>query len=270
MQPEHMTKDDYIKRLENDLWEAQTTVLELMPNALEMILRSYADVESSKESYRWQHMVAQKIVTHAIPLESEGRRGNCPLCGRGSMSPYEQGFALPEGLSRHLTGYGNTIPCRVMVVVMSLAHNLWREKFSESDRIAEIAEQELLKERRKTEMLYQTELNGKPHLYDENTYGEQRDEASLLATETRLTLLNFSKTVENNVTRYIRNDEQFTVYADPRRIGHITFRVYKKYSPAFKGTVRPCAWFDLQDRFKNDLSGLYMKALNKALGVKNS
>jgi hypothetical protein len=58
------------------------------------------------------------------------RRALCPMCGGGSSSGYAPGFSLPEGLSRHLMGRGNSLRCEVMVA----AFQLWDSEHGERVR----------------------------------------------------------------------------------------------------------------------------------------
>src|SRR5690606_25671652 len=93
----------------------------------------------------------------ALPPSDWGeRRALCPLCNRGSDSPYVEGYALPEGLRRHLMGRGNTHRCIVMETVSKLAYEHWHERFGEAELRARQAEQDVLVERRRTETVYRT------------------------------------------------------------------------------------------------------------------
>jgi hypothetical protein len=121
--------DDRTRRLEDELDQTCRTVLHLMPENVRELLESYSACESRDETHRWDDTVAEQITAFAKVLPRQGPyssdRAYCPLCGEGSQSPYESGFTLPEGLRRHLVGYGNTHLCRVMRAALCLARQHW-------------------------------------------------------------------------------------------------------------------------------------------------
>lgn len=63
------------------------------------------------------------------PLGAPG--APCPLCGGGTASPREEGYALPAGLMRHLLGSHNSPQYDVFEAAFELAlhhieSNRWR------------------------------------------------------------------------------------------------------------------------------------------------
>jgi len=44
----------------------------------------------------------------------------CPLCGHTPQTIYSTGFAYPEGLRRHLEGYGNAKQCIITSIISEL------------------------------------------------------------------------------------------------------------------------------------------------------
>jgi hypothetical protein len=61
------------------------------------------------------------VVRLAAPLSSASGnvRACCPLCGEGTSSPYDVGFAFPDGLQRHLVG-ALAAECRIMRAIREL------------------------------------------------------------------------------------------------------------------------------------------------------
>ena len=78
------------------------------------------------EIWEWREKFFDTVIKSAKPLEGEVRleiklpyeegsitnRAYCPLCGRDTESiGLGEGWKLPEGLKRHLKGYGNMNQC---------------------------------------------------------------------------------------------------------------------------------------------------------------
>lgn len=263
-------KDRLIQKLKDELWMLRRSLINLPPYELAQILGSYRDCLSSKETHQWIDHIAEKIGAHAEPLKSEvpvwGSRANCPLCGLGADSPYQEGFALPEGLRRHLVGYGNTHQCLFTETARYLARDYWKDKFSESDRKEREAEQQEIAKRRAKETLYQLDPFDNGHLLDEEFWLSEkpRDAKELDWAESRLRTLGFEKRVDGNVQSWIDDQEHYVVYADLRSAGRINFLVWKKplpkRSPANTYRYRICQFY-LLDSWKNDLGSKYESRL---------
>jgi len=265
-----------IESLKHDLSTVRWTVLSLMPEDVQRILGSYYDCGSEEEALMWENITAEKIIALAEILQSRGwaffgERAYCPLCKNGSNSPFEEGFAVPEGLRRHLVGWGNTHQCGIFKVALDLARDYWYDKFHEKAVDAEKEKSERTLSRRKTETLYCVAPDLDPELIDEGIgYGVQaRNETEMVWAEQRLADLGFSIIFEANFKTYLSDQADFVVYADPRKKGEIKFTVYKKPLPK-KGRgsrSRPWAWnsFELRDNWKHDLSGKYRARLEAML-----
>jgi len=167
-------------------------------------------------------------------------RAYCPLCGDGSTSPYSNGFTVPEGLRRHLLGWGNMYQCSVMKTALRLAHEHWEEKFSASEKVAEEQKRIRTAERKQSETLFRVEVLGEPLLIDEAlTYGATARTAEELAwAEERLADIGFMVSWDGTVKSYIMDREDYVVLADPRAKGQIQFRIYKKPLPKKLRQVR--------------------------------
>lgn len=48
-------------------------------------------------------------------------RLKCPLCGSSSQTTYVEGYKYPEGLRRHLSGFGNMSQCFITNIIIELA-----------------------------------------------------------------------------------------------------------------------------------------------------
>ena len=110
-----------IERLREDLSMARRTVLQLVPDQFRSILDSYFDCLSHEQYVKWRRGTADRIVELAMArpseemgsLAGESPRANCPLCGDDSNNPFGiKGFAVPDGLLRHLEGSHNAIQAR--------------------------------------------------------------------------------------------------------------------------------------------------------------
>ncbi|MFM0097116.1 hypothetical protein PQQ87_16005 [Paraburkholderia nemoris] len=261
--------EDRIKTLESELYMARASIIGLMPDPLRAPLHSYYSVKSREDSYRWREDVAQQIIDQATILPQTvgylGDRAMCPLCGDGSSSPYEKGFSMPEGLRRHLVGFGNTRQCVVTLAAFALARDHWNSQFRATEEESDRARQAEIKRRKQVETLYRVDLRQEPVLLEEgvSTFHEARSANDIEWAEQRLDTLGFSITVEDRVKAYVSEVQEFLVLADPRQKGEISFRIFKK--PAGK-TRRPgtsVGWFAIPDRWKHDLRAKYDAALAK-------
>ena len=267
--------EDRIQHLENELFKARYAIIGLMTDEMQNLLKGYYHCKSRKEGYEWESQVVDKIVAIATPIPAASyfsERANCPLCGRGAQSPYEQGFSIPDGLSRHLGGTYNARQCDVTEAAFTLAREYWHKQFSEAENAERIAEYNHTIERSKTETLFLTAPDKAPGLIDESIYSlnSARTPEQLAWAEQRVQSLGFQITMNNRIKSYTEDTESYIVYADPREVGHIYFRVYKKnYTKSGKLKLTQAGYrFDIQDRWKNDLRGKYDKSVESCLTSK--
>jgi len=120
------SKDEEIRKLKEKLYQANFAIVELMPEELQDILMSFFDCKTEKHVAVWQRKIADKIVGLAKDVYDSRTfsaigRAYCPLCRRGSFSPYAIGFAVPEGLRNHLLGHCNAVQCSVTKAAFELA-----------------------------------------------------------------------------------------------------------------------------------------------------
>lgn len=258
-----------VRRLEQEIDRLREDLLSLAPADCEALLHSYVSCETRQETCGWENMVAERIAAQAKPLPSEldpavwGHRANCPLCRRGADNYYgECGFKLPEGLRRHLIGFGRTHQCVVMRAAKNLARDYWHSKFHLQEQQEERDKQQLEKQRLATETIYVLAPNAAPVLLDSGA-GSWRPARSsgegdggLQWAEKRLAQLGFDVTSNGSARAYTRSFQQsereLVVYADPRHSGAISFRVFDLNA---RGTKRGkvLASFDIPDRWKNKL-----------------
>jgi hypothetical protein len=240
------------------------SIINLMPEEARNILRSYSDCKSRSDSWHWHKHAARMIMKLAevLPPELSGNaaRAYCPLCGESAT--YEEGFKLPEGLRRHLIGWGRAqSQCPVFNAADELAHMYWKVSFQEEDQAADA---ETLRKRRMSETLYYVGPDEPMELVDEGFYFRRaRCQEELTWAEDRLSQFGFETVIEGNVKSYIISSETFIVYADPREIGEIRFNVYMKSSP--KRTSRhEVSGFGFKDKWNNDICQKFQSRLLKA------
>ena len=230
----------------------------MMPFEAQLILTSYDSCKTRIETHQWPYVVASKLSELAAILPptifDSSDRAYCPLCADGSSWAYQEGFRLPEGLRRHLVGWGDLQACPVFAIARRLAKEDWDERFHEGE---ERAKAKILK-RKKYETLYKVGPSHEPELLDEGSslLTKARTLVELARAEARLTNLGFRTTTVARVTSYIDERKQFVVYADPRRYGRISFWVYGKPIPN-QGHHVLITTFNLRDNWKNDICGKY-------------
>lgn len=265
------TSDEYIKYLEKELDEARETIIELMPDNIKDFLDNYTRCNTEDELYRWERDSVKKVIEIAsnspslsFPELGVRDRAYCPLCGDGD-------FTIPEGMRRHLEGWGNIRKCRVMKAVHSFARDYFSMmsecniKYENQKRI------NLLEQRKQSEILYLVDPKKKPLLIDENIEPseEVRDEQELELAEDRLKILGFVITVESKVKKYVNENDDYIVFADPRQREHIEFIIYKKPFPINNKIgskrLRRVGTFEIQDYWIQDLKSIYDTRLLKAI-----
>jgi len=175
------------------------------------------------------------------------------------MGPYEDGFSLPEGLRRHLDGYGNVHRCEVLQAAFELAWDDLRDTLDEADR----AERQIAQARRDSEVLYRIGPD-ELRLSDEFLFGEARGPEALVWAEERLASLGFNPSVDGRVRSYCMQDGDVSIYADPRPAGKIEFRVYRT-AAGRKRRAPHYASFHILDGWKNDLMRKYRRGLDEAV-----
>lgn len=263
-------RDERIRRLEEELWTARRAIIDLMPDGTRRVLTSYYHCGSRSETYKWEHDAVEEIIGHAEALSREegsylGPRARCPLCGDESTSPYESGFSLPEGLRRHLTGWGNVRQCSVLGAAASLAREYADREFSEAEQAEAAQQQTRLRERRRTETLYRVMPDEEARLLDEDArWGRRaRTPEEMAWAESRLADLDFRCRTEGLIKTHTRSHDGTIVYADPRAEGRIDFWVFDEAALASKRRTRfrrgYLGGFHLLDSWRHDLPGKYEK-----------
>jgi len=243
----------YIKILKDELEEARSMIIRLMPREIKDLFEEYIRFRSREEYNKWQFDVVNQVITRANVIPEYkgsilGDRGFCPLCGEGSSDMYLSGFSLPEGLRRHLIGWGHIISrCSVMTAVFGLARDYLQYRFEEQDKVEAFRENE----RRKSESLFIIDYGSNPHLIDEAVWGTARTPESLAFAEKRLRELGFSLNTEGNIKSYTLDRDNVLVFADPRAEGHIDFKIYKKPLPKNASSFGlRCHTFGFRDNWK--------------------
>lgn len=220
-----------IQKLEEELYVARHFVIERLPEHLSGLM---SDVIYGK---RPQTGLIEKIVEATEPISAYERdpigspRAYCPLCDAGSTGWYgEAGYAIPEGLARHLTGYGNTRRCQVMEIVNALERSRREDtrKHEEATKRAE-AEREL-KRLLSKEPRYKTGPECTGQLAEEVgwRYDGVRNARQMELVEGRLETMGFVVKIDGRVHSVTQAwGEKYVVYADARSVKKIDFKVYE-------------------------------------------
>lgn len=254
-----------IEELERELWHTRRLVIKLLPEAAQDVLESYMRYKDLESKLRWEHAVVEAVIELAEPIDEPstyfGPRAYCPLCGAGTTFAYTSGFTVPEGLKRHLTGWGNIQQCDVIEVAVELAHRWWGQSRRDLWDAIEQERQAKLEERRKSETQFRISPGGTPMLIDEGLgYGQPaRSEAALQQAEQRLLVLGFSSNGDERIREYVREFKDVVVYADPRPAGGIQFNVFAKGTTSAR--ARPLGDFKMQDSWKHDLEDKFRARL---------
>lgn len=252
-----------VERLKSKLDDARRTIIALLPEHFQQPLMSYYECQTWADYDAWKRRVVDYVVDHAKVLNQGewsfvSSRAYCPLCGAGSSDPLRDGFAYPEGLKRHLKGWGNALRCDVLEHAFGLARDSKREALEAARAQDAAAKDEVLAQRRAVEPLYDLGPGYQhPLLLDEGCYGEQaRDPASLAWAIARVVSLGFADRTTGAARSIAQQFGEHVVYADVRSAGKIRFVVYP---PAPPKRPRPAStWhsveFDLPDAWRNNLS----------------
>ncbi len=270
----HDARDERIRQLESELFMAYYDIVGLAPPPFTELLRSYYKCTSTNDSHRWQHDIADKVVEKLPPSSIsagwDSNRANCPLCGGESQGPYQQSFTVPLGLTRHLTGFGNTHQCVIIKAASKLAREYLEDKYGAAERAAKtVADEEkarLTAERKKTETLYKVHPFDPPELIDggyRSWFGDVRKPDRLEWAEARVRSLGFEKRSEANVQSLEKVTSEYITYADIRSAKKISFHVFGLPLKTRK-TLRQSS-FDFLDSFKHHLEDKFEVRLNEAL-----
>lgn len=266
------SKDDEIKRLKEELWFARTTIIDLVPAPFCEFFRGYYHCNTRSEGYEWRRNLVAEIIENTPVDDQENfgfqRTTRCPLCDDSPSHFYRDGFTFPEGLRRHLTGFGNTNQCSVMREVYALVRDYWNDKFSEQEELEREEEYRLKQERMKTETLYITEPFGDAELLDGRySWSDSRNEEGIQWAEDRLETLGFSIHLNGRTKTYIKEYDDLVVYSDPRTDKKIDFTVYSKPLPKrrpsrglYKYNV---GHFSFQDTWKHGLPEKFEKRVDE-------
>jgi hypothetical protein len=281
--PRRSTADEAaatIRRLEDDLYVARLAIIHLAPDEFHSLLESYYSCRTREDTYQWPGAVADAVIDLAVPILDNphahlfGPRAYCPLC-RGGASGYSPGFTIPEGLRRHLIGFGKTHECPVMEAARVIARNAWESKLERGELEQQQRGNAELVERRKNETLYRVDPSTALVLLEEGLSFLDKPrqlsdgEGGLKWAEQRLFALGFTINVDGREKSYTRrSDDELIVYADLRMAGEIRFRVYQdRGGKANRRTVPGYHTFKIQDRWKNNLNAKVQDGIQAAQRV---
>jgi hypothetical protein len=222
--------------------------------------------------------IAQRVAEP--PPHGGSARAYCPLCRggvTGSQNYFgEYGYAVPEGLERHLRGSGSPT-CPVLRALEEQAQVSLRRTLAHARELAEHRKAA----RRRSERMFFVDPLGPPELLDEGSHwwlggGGARSAKDLVAAEERLRELGFTTEADGNVVTYKYRQEPYTVLADPRISGRLVFRVYDEAqlaktsgprNPRIRALSRRSSLveqFHLLDSWRRDLPGKFQTRLRNA------
>jgi len=268
--------EDAVRFLKDELYATRRVIIHLMPETIQQLLTGYYSCEYRKDTYQWPDQLADALIEKAEVLPPSigsffSDRAYCPLCKRGSLSPYDSGFTVPEGLRRHLLGVGNTNQCSVMKIVLQLAGEHWESKFAASDALEKGKERIRIEERKRTEQLFRIGPTGEPVLIDEALDWDRKPRTAeeLVWAEQRLADIRFQASVDGNSKSYVQDRGDCVVFADPRQAGRIKFVAYKKPLPKrVQHNLRvKRSWFDFPDSWKHHIRDKYESLFARSVSL---
>jgi hypothetical protein len=117
----------HIAFLEEELFNVQHSLIRLvMPEKTRQLLYGLACADPDQDILRTMDETAEKLIEVA-PIEDGAELSHaqirvfCPLCHAGS-------FTKPEGLRRHLLGWGNTHECSILRTAFKLGQKSQERK----------------------------------------------------------------------------------------------------------------------------------------------
>ena len=152
-----------------------------------------------------------------------------------------------------------------------MAHEHWNDKFRDGELREQEQQAAIEQSRRASETLYLVDPYNAPELVDSSLgYGYvARSTQELNWAEARLTELGFRKQEQDRVKSYVNKETACVVYADPRRLGEISFVVYRlpfpKRRPRITSLFSMSRRFRILDSWKNDLQSKYNKRVLAAI-----
>ncbi|MGF6664976.1 hypothetical protein QF000_006644 [Paraburkholderia atlantica] len=129
------------RRLHNDLFVARDRLISLMDQ--QDLLHGYYRIRDRKQLAEWRQETAATVLSKALvrPGAEMGDprwpRALCPLCRGGAQGARDvRGYAVPEGLRRHLLGEMNSQQCPVFSAAEGIARESIRDAESGRPQVA--------------------------------------------------------------------------------------------------------------------------------------
>jgi hypothetical protein len=213
-----------IERLKEELYALRSFVIQtLPPEPLATLLQHYVSGNTPS--------VLDQIVATAVPLQQPfgSDQAVCPLCKARSSAPYSEGFTVPEGLERHLSGSYNAVQCEVMKAAFELRRHR-AEHLRKSDEIKRrYSEQKAAERAQRPGPLFKTGPECTGELKDEALGKDHglRAEGKMQSVQATLESMGFEAKSEGRLRSYVRAWNDLVVFADPRVDDRIRFNVFK-------------------------------------------
>jgi len=254
--------NEEVRRLQDELYRARRDIVDLMPDDIARLMHGYHDCKTRHDHHAWEQSVVEAVIGATEPDLAASHwqpRARCPLCRGGSSGAYDVGFTIPEGLRRHLEGFGNVHQCSVTRAAFALAREALQESLAQSDQDAVTHTEQ----RRRTERVFDVGPRKSAMLLDEEMWGRVvRDEAALARADARLAELGFERTEEGNVVSYRLVRDGFEVWADPRQATRLDFTVCP---PARSRGRLPEASFFILDNWRHEVAAKFGQRLTAAI-----
>ncbi|PCI37765.1 MAG: hypothetical protein COB50_03380 [Thiotrichales bacterium] len=147
---------------------------------------------------------------------------------------------------------------------MARTYNYLKSQLRDFEEEEKREKLKLLRKRCKKETLYILEHNGIPELIDDDVFYSEPSGAEQLAwAEQRLSSLCLSIKKSKNTVSYIQEMDNYIVYADPRCVGKIDFKVFPT-----QHQKKRRLWYSkfcIFDNWKHDLRKKYEDRVEKAI-----
>ena len=230
-----------IQMLEEALQIARRDILNLAPAEFRSILDSFKDCHSRTDLDGWEESIARAIVARAAPMHAGTQsqwllsHAFCPLCRGAPQTTYGHGlgFKLPEGLRRHLVGYGKTAQCSVMFAARSLARKAWSDRILAGGADAQRESVHGPGSGAGEPESQRPDGSAVPETVAPSDARPKQGPRSLDWAEQRLLNIGFQRIDVNGALDYVKTftyaQGTFVVHADPTHARRIAFRISRAF-----------------------------------------
>ena len=164
-----------MQELKGQLYLARHAMLQMVSEDAQDILRSYLDCVRLEDTHHWVHQISEELIRLAEPLPRLQQlqpedRAKCPLCGEKAETADARGFALPDGLRRHIEGTHEVRQCCVIGAALGIAEFHWDRTFGPRGSEARETRHKTLEARREKEVQFKVHPHAPARLLDEGLW----------------------------------------------------------------------------------------------------